>query len=354
MNTTDTPIATPAVDADLKAMMDGVFAEYRERNVQRTPGERIGLDRVLWRRLAELGLVRLTGPEEFGGSGASWREASELLESAVRHGVRLPLAEHDLLACWLWQAGTGQSVDDAVRAVCLLPGPGRAGAPVPWAAEVDRILVLWPSGSGHQLAEVETTSLALTRGTNLIGEPRDAVSVDTTSLIGHLVPTALVIQLKQKSALVRAVQVCAALDRAVQMSIEHVSSRVQFGRPLARFQAIQNLIADAAAEAALARATTEAALHTAIETDWSSEVLDFQIATARSCAGHAASVITRNSHQVHGAIGTTHEHRLHEYTRAALAWRSESGSVSFWDGQVAAAAMAAGQSGVWQLITEDR
>jgi acyl-CoA dehydrogenase len=164
------------------------------------------------------------------------------------------------------------------------------------------------------------------------------------------VPTDLVDQLARKSAMVRAVQVCAALDSAVALSIEHVGTRVQFGRPLAKFQAIQNLISDAAAEAALARAATEAALHTAIGTDWQSAQLDFQIATARSCAGHAASVVTRNAHQVHGAIGTTHEHRLHEFTRAALAWRSEFGSVRFWDDRVAAAAVAAGGQQLWALI----
>ena len=63
------------------------------------------------------------------------------------------------------------------------------------------------------------------------------------------------------------------------------------------------------------------------------------MAVARSCAGHAASVVVRNAHQVHGAIGTTREHRLHEFTRAALAWRSEFGSVQYWDDQVTDAAL---------------
>nr|MDT0523788.1 hypothetical protein [Streptomyces sp. DSM 41633] len=80
--------------------------------------------------------------------------------------------------------------------------------------------------------------------------------------------------------------------------------------------------------------------------------LDFQIATARSCAGHAASVVVRNAHQVHGALGTTHEHLLHEYTRAALAWRSEFGSVRSWDARVASVASACGGQGLWALIAD--
>ncbi|MEN4479651.1 acyl-CoA dehydrogenase family protein [Mycolicibacterium cosmeticum] len=351
MNAPDlTRTTAPAVDADLSAMMDAVFADYQAGSAERVPGRRATLDRALWRRLDDLGLVRLTGAEASGGSGAGWREAAELLSCAVRHGVRVPLAEHDLLANWLWEAVTGDSGDDCVRTVCVLPRDGHAEVPVPWAGEVDRVVVVWPSGPEYRVADLATTALAIGPKTNLIGEPRDVVVVDPTPHNGHPVSPALVTQLKQKAALVRAVQVCAALDRAVQMSVEHVSTRLQFGRPLAKFQAIQNLVSDAAAQAALARSATEAALNMAIETDWKSPYLAFQIAVARSCAGHAASVVTRNSHQVHGAIGTTHEHRLPEFTRAALAWRSEFGSVHFWDGQVAAAAMAAGQKGLWELI----
>jgi len=338
--------APTAVDPALVEMMAAVFAEYRESH---PPGVPPGKSADLWRRLDELGLVRLTGSEQTGGSGAGWYEAAELLAAGARHGVRIPLAEHDLLACWLLEAN-GTPGDGAVRTVCLLDDQGVANA-VPWATGADRIVVVSQAGGAYRAADVGVDALGITAGSNMIGEPRDTVVADPATLPGVPVAAALIAQLRLKSALVRSIQVCAALDRILELSIEHVSSRIQFGRPLSKFQAIQNLVADIAANAALARAATETALTAAVAGEWSAPHLDFLVAVARSCAGHAASVVVRNAHQVHGAIGTTREHRLHEFTRAALAWRSEFGSVQYWDDQVTGAVLQAGSDGLWSLIT---
>lgn len=334
------------VDPALTEMMGAVFAEYREA---RRPAAAIARDPALWRRLDELGLVRLTGPEESGGSGAGWFEAAELLTAAARNAVRIPLAEHDLLACWLLDAN-GMPGDAAVRTVCLLDDDATARG-VPWAAGSDRVVVVWHDGDEHRVADVERAALDIAAGVNLIGEPRDTVTADVTALDGVPIGADLVAQLQMKAAVVRAIQVCAALDETALRSIEHAGSRVQFGRTVSRFQAVQHSIADLTAEAALARAATESALTAAVGSDWTAPNLPFRIAVARSCVGHAASVVVRNAHQVHGAIGTTIEHRLHEFTRAALAWRSEFGSVRHWDEQVTDATLAAGAD-VWRLITD--
>lgn len=339
--------AAPAsVDPALIEMIGAVFAEYRDAH---PPAAVVERDPELWRRLDELGLIRLTGAEESGGSGAGWFEAAELLAAAARNAVRIPLAEHDLLACWLLDAIT-MPVDAATRTVCLLDDDGTARG-VPWAAGSDRVVVLWRDGTIHRAADVDTRVLQIAPGTNLIGEPRDTVAADVTALDGVPVAADLVERLRLKAALVRAIQVCAVLDEIVRSSIDHASSRIQFGRAVSRFQAVQHLIADVASEAALARAATEAALTTAVGSDWAAPNLRFRVATARSCVGHASSVVVRNAHQIHGAIGTTREHRLHEFTRAALAWRSEFGSVRYWDEQVSDAILAPGAD-MWGLITD--
>lgn len=334
------------VDPALTAMMDAVFAQYHQPH---TPTTAAGRDSELWRHLDELGLVRLTGAEQSGGSGAGWAESAELLSAAVRYGVRIPLAEHDLLACWLLEA-IGAPVDDAVRTVCLLDERGHASG-VPWASCAERIVVVWRRAGENVAADLEPGRIGISSGANLIGEPRDHVVVDLQKLTGVPVGADLVAQLRMKSALMRSIQVCAALDKALDLSIAHTMSREQFGRPLSKFQAVAHLVADIAAEAALARSGTEAALSTAILSDWSAPQLEFLVAASRSCVGHAASVVVRNAHQVHGAIGTTTEHRLHQFTRAALAWRSEFGSVQYWDDRVADMALQAGANRLWSLIS---
>jgi acyl-CoA dehydrogenase len=339
-------MGAPTVDADLVEMMSAVFAAHRE---QHEPGAGLA---ELWDRLAELGLVRLTGSEESGGSGAGWAEAAELMRAAAWNAVSTPLAEHDLLACWLLETA-GLPVDDSRRTACLLDDTGSARA-VPWAATATRVAVIWRDGATYRVADVDTAALTVTAGVNTAGEPRDTVVADLAALDGTPVPDAVIAQWQLRAALVRAIQLCAALDRILAMSVAHATERTQFGRPLAKFQAVQNLVADIAAETALARAATDGALAEALRTDWSSDALEFLVAVARSCAGHAASVVVRNAHQVHGAIGTTREHRLHEFTTPALAWRSEFGSVQHWDDRLTDIATAEGAEGLWALVTATR
>ena len=68
----------------------------------------------------------------------------------------------------------------------------------------------------------------------------------------------------------------------------------------------------------------------------------------RAAGGFSGAIAV--AHQVHGAIGTALEHDLHRFTRAALAWRGEFGSVGYWDRRLAAAAAAAGPGGLWPFI----
>lgn len=154
-----------------------------------------------------------------------------------------------------------------------------------------------------------------------------------------------------RGALMRAVQMTGAMDAAVDLTVRHAAERKQFGRPLAAFQAVQHLTADAAGEAALARAATDAALMQAVATRFAGDGLLFSVAVARSVCGHSGSTVVRNAHQVHGAIGTTREHILHRVTMPILAWTNDFGSVAEWDAMLGQAARDAGHAGLWDLVS---
>lgn len=353
------------VDPDLVATFRDLATAHGPS--ARDPQDGVGLDRALWSRLEELGLARLTGAEADGGSGATWQESAALLTQLALAAAAVPVGEHDLLAGWLLR-GCGGSADARLRTVAVLAaGPAeesggsgqraRTARAVPWARHAHSVVCLWQEPAGWRIADVPTERLRITPGLNLAGEPRDEVTADLAALddlaLTEILPEATLRELDLRAALLRAIQLTAALESCLSLTLDHVGTRIQFGRAISRFQAVQHTLAQVAAETALARAATDAAVSVATRRDAGTTDLDelaFAVAVARSGAGHAASLVVRRAHQMHGAIGTTLEHPLHRATLAALAWRSEYGSTQHWDAQVAALAFAAGGEGLWPLI----
>jgi len=310
-------------------------------------GEVVELDRSLWTTLAELGLTRLTGDEATGGSGAGWTEAALLLSAAGRAAAAVPVAEHDLLAGWLLEQA-GLPVGDEVRTAAVLDADGQARY-VPWARYADAVVVLWQGADGWSVADVPRDRIELTEAVNLAAEPRDHVRIDLSGLSGTSVSDTVAEQFRYRGALARVLMSAGAMDRILELVVEHTTARVQFGRALGKFQAVQALVSDLAAEAALARAAADAAVDSAVELGFGDAATQFDIAAAVSCAGHAAGKIARNAHQALGAIGFTMEHELHRHANRILSWRSEFGSLASWDAELLDTAVASGD--VWALLT---
>jgi len=314
------------LDAQLEQLLEQVFSHAAGLHAGSTD---LRFDRALWTKLEESGLSRLTA----AGSGAGWIEAAGLLRAAARHAAAVPVAENDVLAGWLVEQAGLPDDPSVVRTSCIADSSGDA-SDVPWASEVDRIAVVWESGDGLRVADVPVADAGVTRGRDLAGRPTDAVKVDLSRRESAIISTETAREYDLRGALARAVQCAGAMDRLLAMSVQYATERVQFGRPLARFQAIQHLVADIASETALANAAVDAAVAEMASDD--RDRLELTVAIARSVVGHAASVVVRNAHQVHGAIGTTLEHRLHELTKPVLAWRMEFGPVREWDARLTA------------------
>ena len=77
----------------------------------------------------------------------------------------------------------------------------------------------------------------------------------------------------------------------------------------------------------------------------------FEIAAAKLRTNMAIGTGTGIAHQVHGAIGFTHEYDLHRYTRRLMGWRSEFGNDRYWAERTGAFALKAGGAGLWGALT---
>src|SRR3546814_3824380 len=121
-----------------------------------------------------------------------------------------------------------------------------------------------------------------------------------------------------------------AMAQALALSIDHVNTRQQFGRPLGKFQAVQQSLAVMACEVRAVDAAAAALAARLDATGLDASAADFEIAAAKLRANRAVGVVTAIAHQVHGAIGVTEEYDLHRVTVPLMRWRSEHGNDASW------------------------
>ncbi len=321
-------------------------------------------DADLWSDLAAAGLTGVGLPEEAGGSGGELADAVAVVATLARGAAAVPAAEQLLVAgpaavaadlalppveepLTIAVAGavTAAASDDG-------DGPGRwtltgTATDVPWTGVARHLLVLAQGAVGPVLALVDVTDREATSAANLAGEPRGSYVFAGVAATGALLTDAQAQQLRARFALARAVQLAAALDQVLAWTVQYAGERVQFGRPLAKFQALQMELAEMAGEVTAVTALVDAAVQAADR----GESLVLSAAAAKVRAGAAVEVVARLAHQLHGAIGFTQEHRLHHLTRRCWSWRDEAGTELAWSRVLGAGLLADGPDALWPALT---
>jgi acyl-CoA dehydrogenase len=325
-------------------------------------------DEGLWSALAEAGLTGVGLPEEAGGSGGELADAVAVVRTLAAGAGAVPVAEQllvagpALLAADLDLPSPEEPLTVAVDgAVAAEPsddgdGPGRfvltgTATDVPWAGVARHVAVLAtpPAGiEGAVLAVVDTAGLGASRAVNLAGEPRGSLVLDGVGVPGALLHPAQAARVRARYALARAVQLSAALEQVLAWTVQYAGERVQFGRPLGKFQAIQMELAQMAGEVTATAALVDAAVQ-ALDRD--EETVELAAAAAKVRAGEAVETVAKLAHQVHGAIGFTQEHRLHHLTRRCWSWRDEAGTELAWSRVLGAGLVAGGGDDVWPVLT---
>jgi len=198
----------------------------------------------------------------------------------------------------------------------------------------------------------------------------------------------------------RAMQMAGALEAILDLSVAYANERVAFGRPIGKFQAVQQSLARLAGEAAAAIAAAGSAADAIAASPvfafgepgaagsppplWGrdrvggipehrseglpppltpphkgegnpvgasfEEAVFLEAASAKIRVGEAAGEGAAIAHQVLGAIGFTQEHVLHRYTRRLWAWRDDFGSESVWAVKLGQLVAAKGADALWPML----
>jgi len=315
---------------------------------------------ALWQTLEENGLTLPQIPESRGGAGGSWGDAHVVLVAAGRFAVPLPLPE-TMIGAWLL-ASSGLKVPlgpltvAPVRAVDTLTlsrdGAGwrlsGVASRVPWGASAGHVVVSAASDGKPMIALVAGGSATAEPDVNLAFEPRDTLTWSGAPVLaaapaGEALPRNALIS---AGALARSAQMAGGLEFLLAQSVKYVTERVQFGRPLASFQAIQHNLALLAGHTAAAGMAAQRAFASMDAGDAA-----FEIAVAKIRTGEAAGLGAGIAHQAHGAIGFTYEHSLHFVTRRLWSWRAEFGAEAHWAAVLGREVAARGADALWPHLT---
>ena len=303
-----------------------------------------GFERGAWERIVgEMELTSLAIPAELGGTGASFVEVGIALEELGRTLLPVPYLA---TVCAAAAAGEGEAAAPLLErivageavAVTLAETAGGSGDGLQASGDDGSLTV---SGTASHVLDAPHAS-AFVCAVELDGEPalvavdRDADGVEVTALAtldqtrrqGELrldgAPATLLTPPGEgAAALARArdvLSVALALEavgaaaRCLEITVEYLKERVQFGKPIGSFQALKHRCADLAARLEAAKST---AYYAGWAVDGAPEELPLLGPLARAVAGDAFLAVAAESIQLHGGIGFTWEHDAHLYFKRA-------------------------------------
>jgi hypothetical protein len=311
------------------------------------------LDRSVWDRLAEMGVLATVVREADDGLGLDEQALVLVLEEAGRAGLPHPLVETAAVAAPLVSASTSAAAPPPRTGDPAAPaeptGPGPAGIPdahglgmvatdlggphVPCAADADWLLLR--DGRSGALHLVDPAAAVLT-AVDTVDRARRAATVDWHPAPETLVaddPAAVDLAF-DRGAFGTAAMLVGLGQRMLDLTVAHVTAREQFGVPIGSFQAVKHHLADALKELAFARPAVYRAAHSLAT---GAETRRRDVSMAKAMASDAAWFAGRQALQCHGAIGYTVEHDLQLYLKRTWALAAAWGDAAWHRDRVAQA-----------------
>ena len=318
------------------------FERIREIEAANRPDEQ------LQGQMTELGWNSLAISEEYGGQGGTVLDAGVLITQLCRAALPSPLAstlvgavtierhgDEELKTSLLPQLNSGLTISPALlEASDSLYGPVEAeyadGAVtgekrfVEFGETSDVHLVATMRDGAPGLAVVRRDQPGVTvRDTPTIGAlPQAAVAYDGAPAEAWIEGEDAVETLRRLGAAVAAFETYTYAQKALDLTVDYVQMRVQFGQPIGAFQMVQMRCADMAT-------IVEGSRFLVHELLWQiDEGLETrrQVAVVKAITAKMAPQVLQDCHLLHGGIGYMQEYDLHFFTRrgrdAALRWGS--------------------------------
>jgi alkylation response protein AidB-like acyl-CoA dehydrogenase len=278
-------------------------------DVRRAIDSPTGCDDGLWTVFTdEMGLTALGVPESNGGGGGDFLDVAVLLEEAGRALLPVPLLSTLVAANVLGRpmaAGAVAVVTDADASGTALSGTASNvldGQLATTLAVVTDAAVWAVDAAASGVSVSPVTGLDPTRR-------QATVSFDA-------VPGELIAAGDGATRAVDVLRVALAVEavgcarRCLEMTVDYLKTREQFGRPIGSFQALQHRVADLAVEL---EAATSTAYYAAWAVTGAPEELPIVAPLAKSVCADAAWHVVGETIQLHGGIGFTWEHDAHLY-----------------------------------------
>lgn len=293
--------------------LEATFDSQRVRAIEQGEAEP-----AHWQAVIESGFADLLLAERQGGAGASLETVGEVLQTCGACALPLALAT----TMWVRAALVDEGHDVPQGGVALARGQ-RVGQRVKclnvaFGATAQHVLVVLDDGVW--LLPVADAELVGTKSTA-------GLSIDLQW--ATLSDSALKLERRHDweaiGAAIFAALIAGAAGRVLKLSLAYAAERHQFGKPIARFQAVQQQLSVLAEEVYAVRMAAQLALR------GSGLAVDPRLAAlAKARASQAVSSIGAIGHMVHGAIGITEEYDLQLYTRRLHEWRLQFGSERYW------------------------
>ncbi|MFC5560043.1 acyl-CoA dehydrogenase family protein [Ureibacillus thermophilus] len=325
--------------SEMKEMILDAAGRMLKENISKDVVDLLERDdwaRGIWALFEETGMLNVAISEKHGGAGGDLEDLLHIVRLTGKYAAPMPYAE-STFANFLLEA-TNQAIVKKITTYSLKEGfhlqndlISGSLHNVRWARHADYLVALVNSFQGTQIALIDLQKATIEHSNNLASEPRDTIILDKVKpiSIAPLSEEQLFYTLSIETAFKIALMT-GAIERIYEITVQYSKKREQFGRPIHRFQLVQQHLAQLAGETAIAIT----AFHNVCAAIQSKDFLH-EIAFARIRIEDAITTITSVAHQIHAAIGMTHEYTLHQYTRRLWSWRDEGRNSPFWSNYIA-------------------